>query len=156
MAVKSTKAVGSCVAPREEGRQAGAMRCDMRRAASSTSAPLPCMRLYNWRRRRRSVPKSPRTLLTSLLCPVRKRVGPAVPCPPDVAASKRSRPSSPRRQSARSLHLPLRARAVTRAPGRADAEQRQYRRPAQGQHAADTRQPHLDSGNNLKSPYQAQ
>jgi hypothetical protein len=113
MAVKSTKAIGSCVAPREDGRQAGAMRCDTRRAASSTSAP-PCMRLFNWPRRRRSVPMSPRALLTSPLCPVRKRVGPAVPCPPGATASKRSRSSSPRRQSARSLHLPPRTRAVAR------------------------------------------
>jgi hypothetical protein len=95
-------------------------------------------------------------LLTSPLCPVRKRVGPAVPCPPGAAASNRGRPSSLRRQSARSLHLPPRTRVVTRAPGHADAEQRQHRRPVQGQHAADARRPHLEPGNHLKPPYQGQ
>jgi hypothetical protein len=134
MAVKSTKAIGSCVAPREDGRQAGAMRCDTRRAASSTSAPpphacasstglggdevFPCHHAPS-----SPLPSAPFASESGRRCPVHS-------APRLARGAGRARPAA----SPRAPCISHRAPALS--PGHADTEQQQHRRAVQGCHAA--------------------
>jgi hypothetical protein len=99
-----------------------ACRCHAVRHAprpSSTSAPPLCMRLYNWPRRRRNIPRSPRALLTSLLCHIRTQVGPAVPCPPTSRLAReagRARPAASPLAPCTSVHAPARSPGLQGAP----------------------------------------
>jgi hypothetical protein len=96
------------------GRKAGRpVPCGATHAAPIVDIRAPlCMRLYNWPRRRRNIPRSPRALLTSLLCPVRTQVGPAVPCPLTSRLAReagRARPAASPLAPCTSLHAPVRS-----------------------------------------------